>query len=89
MEERDKFETKTKNIRELIIDTIEHGYNKFMKNLNIEEGLWIERIRKIEIKLEKIKLSKAIADTIKKSLISEKSFQDTEDIMLNRRHRSW
>ena len=39
MEERDKFETKTKNIRELIIDTIEHGYNKFMKNLNIEEGL--------------------------------------------------
>ena len=39
MEERDKFETKTKNIRELIIDTIEHGYNKLMKNFNIEEGL--------------------------------------------------
>ena len=39
MEERDKFETKTKNIKELIIDTKEHSYNKLIKNFNIEEGL--------------------------------------------------
>ena len=58
MEERDKFETKTKNIRELIIDTIEHGYNKLIKNFNIEEGLWIERIRKIETKIRENKTIK-------------------------------
>ena len=48
----DKFETKIKNIRELIIDPIKHDYD-----LNIEKGLEIERIKKIETKLEKIKLS--------------------------------
>ena len=61
MQEIDKFETKIKNIRELIIDTIEHDYNKLINNLNIEKRLEIERIKKIEIKLEKIKLSKIIA----------------------------
>ena len=53
MEEIGIFETKIKNIRELIIDII-------------------ERIKKIEIKLEKLKISKTIVDTIKKSAISEK-----------------
>ena len=57
MEEIDKFETKIKNIRELIIDTIEHDYDKLINDLNIEKGLEIERIKKIETKLEKIKLS--------------------------------
>ena len=61
MQEIDKFETKIKNIRELIIDTIEHDYNKLINNLNIEKRLEIERIKEIEIKLEKIKLSKIIA----------------------------
>ena len=57
VEEIDKFETKIKNIRELIIDTIEHDYDKLINDLNIEKGLEIERIKKIETKLEKIKLS--------------------------------
>ena len=72
IEEIDIFETKIKNIRELIIDTIERDYDILINHLNIEKGLEIERIKKIEIKLEKIKLSKTIADTIKKSVISEK-----------------
>ena len=72
MGEIDKFETKIKKIRELIIYIIEHDFDQLINHLNIEKGLEIERINQIEIKLEKIKLSKAIADTIKKSVISEK-----------------
>ena len=72
MGEIDKFETKIKKIRELIIYIIEHDFDKLINHLNIEKELEIERINQMEIKLEKIKLSKAIADTIKKSVISEK-----------------
>ena len=71
MEEIEKFETKIKNIRELMIDTIEHDYNKLINDLNIEKRLEIEEIKKMEIKLEKIKLLKIIPDTIKKSVISD------------------
>ena len=53
MEEIDKFETKIKNLRELITDTIEHDYEKVINDLNIEKELETERIEKIEIKLEK------------------------------------
>ena len=35
MEEMDKFETKIKNVRELIIDTIKLDYDKLINNLNI------------------------------------------------------
>ena len=72
MEEIDIFETKIKKIRELIIDTIEYDYDKLIGDLNMEKGLVIERIRKIEIRLEKLKISKTIVDSIKKSVISEK-----------------
>ena len=46
MEEIDIFETKIKNIRELIIDKIEYDYDKLTGNLNTEIGLKIGRIRK-------------------------------------------
>ena len=72
MEEIDIFETKIKKIRELIIDTIEYDYDKLVGDLNMEKGLEIERIRKIEIRPEKLKISKTIVDSIKKSVISEK-----------------
>ena len=35
-----------KNIRELIIDTIEDDYDKLINDLKIEKGLKIERIKK-------------------------------------------
>ena len=66
------FETKIKNIRELIIDAIEYDYDKLIGDLNMEKGLELEQIKKIETKLEKLKMSKTIVDTIKKSVISEK-----------------
>ena len=72
MEEIDKFETKIKNITELIINTMEYDYDKLINSFNIEKRLEIERIKKTKIKLEKTELLKTIADTSKKSVISEK-----------------
>ena len=56
----------------LIIDTIEHDYDKLIDDLNMKKGPEIDRIKKIEIKLEKLKKSKLKVDAIKKSLISKK-----------------
>ena len=56
----------------------------------MEKGLETEKVTKIEIKLEKLKISKTIVGPIKNSVISEKrcfNFQDTEDIVFNRRHK--
>ena len=72
VEEIDIFETKIKHIRELIIDTIEDDYDKLIGDLNMKKGFWIEKIKKVEIKLEKLKISKTIVDITKKSVISEK-----------------
>ena len=74
MEEIDGFETKIKNIKELITDTIEHDYIKLIGNLNMRKGF--------EIKLEKIKTSKTIVGTIKKQLFQINAviiFQEIED----------
>ena len=37
MKEIDRFETKIKNIRELIIDTIEHDYDKLVCDLILKK----------------------------------------------------
>lgn len=74
MEEIDGFETKIKNIKELIIDTIEHDYIKLTGNLNMRKGF--------EIKLEKIKTSRTIVGKIKKQLFQINVvviFQEIED----------
>ena len=74
MEEIDGFETKIKNIKELIIDTIEHDYIKLTGSLNMRKGF--------EIKLEKIKTSRTIVGTIKKQLFQINVviiFQEIED----------
>ena len=72
MEQIDIFETKIRKIRELIIDTIEYDYDKLIGNFNLEKRFEIEKIKKIEIKLQKLKRSKIIVDTIKKFVIAEK-----------------
>ena len=56
----------------MIIDKIEHDFDILIYDFNIGKLLEIERIKEIEIKLEKIKVSIIIADTNKKSVISEK-----------------
>ena len=43
---QDIFEAKVKNKKDLMIDTIEHGYDKLICDLNMERGLKIERIKK-------------------------------------------
>ena len=63
---------KIKKIRELIIITIEYDCDKLIGDLSMEKRLKIGRIKKIEIRLEKLKISNTLIDTIKKSVISEK-----------------
>ena len=72
MEEINIFETKIKKIGELIIDTIEYDYDKLIDDFKMKKGLEPKKIKKIEIKLEKLRISKTIIDAIKKSVISEK-----------------
>ena len=45
-EEIGKFETKIKNVKELIIDIIEHDYDKLIFDLNVEKRLGIEKKKK-------------------------------------------
>ena len=65
-EEIGKLETKIKNVRELKIDIVEHDYDKLIFDLNVEKRFGIEKGKKIEIKLEKLKISKTIVGTSKK-----------------------
>ena len=51
---------------------IEGKSSKLLGDLNIEKGLNIEKIKKIEIKLEKLKIPKTITDAITESVISKK-----------------
>ena len=65
-EEIGKFETKIQNVREITIDIIENDYDKLTFDLNVEKRLGTEKRKKIEIKLEKLKISKTILATNKK-----------------------
>ena len=51
---------------------MEHKSSKLLVDLNMEEGIEIQRIKEIEIKLEKLKIPKTIVNTIKKIIISDK-----------------
>ena len=67
MKEVDEFETKINNIKEIIIDTIEHDCGKLIADLNFKKGLETERIKRIEAKIKKLKISKQIFYIIKRS----------------------
>ena len=43
---QDIFEAKIKNMKDLMIDKIEHDCDKLICDLNMERGLKIERIKK-------------------------------------------
>ena len=70
----------------MIIDTIEHDFDKLIYYFNIVKWLEIERIKETEIKLQKIKLSLTIADATKKSVISEKCLHH---ILRQRGRKCW
>ena len=67
-----RLETEIKEIERLKIEAIELKSSKLLSDLNMEKGIEIEEIREIEIKLEKLKIPKTIATTIKKLIITEK-----------------
>ena len=61
-------------MEELKIKKLEDKSSKLLGDLNMEKGFEIDRIKKIEIKLEKLKIPKTIADAITESIISKKIF---------------
>ena len=48
----------------LKIETIEYKSFKWLDDVNMEKGIEIEKIKKIEIKLEKLKIPKKIFNII-------------------------
>ena len=68
----EKLETEIKDIEKLKIDTIGYKISKLVGDLDMEKRFEIGRMRKIEIKLEKLKMPKTIVDAITKSVISKK-----------------
>ena len=61
---------KNKKTLELRTETIEFASSKLICDLNIEKGLEMKIIKKIEIRLKKLKIRKEIIDTIKESLFT-------------------
>ena len=61
-----------KEVEELKIKMIENKSSKSLGDLNMKKGFEIGRIKKIEIKLEKLKILKTMVDAITGLVISEK-----------------
>ena len=59
-------------MEKLKIDTIECKSSKLLRDLNMEKRFEIERMKKIEVKLEKLKIPKTIVDAITESIILKK-----------------
>ena len=55
LEEIDRFKTKIKGIKKLIIETIDHDSSKLISDLNFEKGLITDKIKDIEIKVKNTK----------------------------------
>lgn len=51
MDEIGRFKIKIKGIKKLIIETIEHDSSKLLSDSNFENGLIIEEMKDIEIKI--------------------------------------
>ena len=58
--------TEIKNIKKLQIKTMENDFDKLISDLNFEKILIMGKSKKIEAKLEKLKIWKRVIDTIKK-----------------------
>ena len=58
MEGIDIFEPKIKNIRDLIIDTIQHDYDKLIGDLNMKKRIWNRQNKKDRNKTRETKIIK-------------------------------
>lgn len=65
MKEVDEFEAKIKRMEKLKIRTNELGCDKLKSDLNFEKGLEIDRIKRVETKLKKLKIHKKDTNTVK------------------------
>ena len=58
-------------MKKIKIDAIEYNGSKLLGDLIIEKGFEIEKIKKLEIRLEKLKIPKQVVGTITKKNISK------------------
>ena len=82
-EEIDRFETKIKNIKALIIETIEYDCCKLISHLNFEEGLITEEIKELGIQLKNYKYQKRLLIQSKDHFLQMKFVNPTAFINYN------
>ena len=74
MNEIGRLETEIKEMEGLKIEAIEDKSFKLLGDLNMENGIEIERMKEIKIKLEKLKIPKTIVNRIRKLVIPKRYF---------------
>ena len=70
--EIERLETDIKKMKKSKTEMIRDKSFKLLDDLNMEKGLEIESIKKIEIKLKNLKIPKRIVNKIRKLVIPEK-----------------
>ena len=70
MKEIENFKTEMKKIKKSKEEIIKFKISKLLNELNIEKGIKMDQIKKIEAKLEQLKIAKRVIDKIKKSIIT-------------------
>ena len=70
MKEIEDFKVEIKRIKKSKNEIIKHKTSKLLYDLKFEKGFEIDEIKKMEEKLEKLKIGKRVIDTIKTSIIT-------------------
>ena len=70
MKEIYRHDTKYKEIKKLIIESIQNDRSELISDINPEKKLITKKIKSIEIKLKKLGVSRKIINTIRRSLFT-------------------
>ena len=70
MKEIYRHDTKYKEIKKLIIESIQNDRSELISDINPEKKLITKKIKSIEIKLKKLGVSRKIIHTIRRSLFT-------------------
>ena len=75
MKEINAFEAKVLGIKELIIGRINYDCNRSITYLHFKEKIIVKEIKKIVIRLNEIRVSDRIVDTIKRLIFMNVSYE--------------
>ena len=75
MKEIDAFEAKIIGIKELIIGTINYHCNRLLTDLDFKEKIIIREVKKLQTRLNKIRVPERIVDTIKRLIFMSVSYE--------------